>query len=60
MLVSEMILQLQEVLKTYGDLPVYVFDEGDCTSDVWLVPDPPSEMEIQEGIHGSLDIRFEI
>lgn len=59
MLASELIKELTEAVDKYGDMPILVFDEGSAFKDVYVVIDPPSWWERQEGIEGSIDIRFD-
>lgn len=59
MLASELIKELTEAVEKHGDMPILVWDEGNAFDDVWVVVDPADEWEREEGIEGSIDIRFE-
>lgn len=58
MLASELIKQIQNEIDKHGDMPILIrhcsegYDWNDCT----VHADPPSEMEKQMGINGTIDI----
>lgn len=59
MLASELIRELTIAVKENGDMPILVWDDGNAFNDIYLVIDPASESEREEGIEGSIDIRFD-
>lgn len=55
---SELIKELQAAIDTVGDLDILVRtpDDGWDCSDITVCPDPPSPMEIEQGVEGTIDI----
>lgn len=58
MLASELIRAIQKEIDAFGDLPILIrdcangYDFDGCT----VVADPPSKLEREEGIVGTIDI----
>ena len=57
---SELISELQKAVAEYGDLDILIRDcsDGYDWSGLCVCPDPPSPMEIAEGIAGTIDINI--
>ncbi|RKI66949.1 hypothetical protein D7V91_11415 [bacterium 1xD42-67] len=55
---SELIAELQKAVAEYGDLEILVREcpDGCDWNRLCVVPDPPSAMEVAEGISGTIDI----
>lgn len=55
---SELIVELQKAVAEHGDLDILVRspEDGYDWSDITVWPDPPSPMEREEGIKGTIDI----
>lgn len=55
---SELIGELQKAIKKHGDLDILVRDiEDGCDwSEITVWPDPPTPMEADEGVKGTIDI----
>lgn len=58
MLASELVRAIQKEIDAHGDLPILIrdcangYDYEGCT----VVADPPTELEREEGIVGTMDI----
>lgn len=55
---SELIAELQAAVEKYGDLDILVRspEDGCDWSDITVWTDPPSPMEKEDGIAGTIDI----
>ncbi len=55
---TELIAALQNAVDRYGDMDIMVRypEDGSCWNDITIFPDPPSPMEKELGIRGSIDI----
>lgn len=55
---SELIAELQKAVSEHGDMDILVRDcaIGFDWSGISVCPDPPSPMEVDEGIAGTIDI----
>lgn len=55
---SELIKELQRAISEHGDMDILVRDcsDGFDWSGISVCPDPPSPMEVVEGITGTIDI----
>lgn len=55
---SELIAELRAAVEKHGDLDILIRspEDGYDWSDITVWPDPPSEMERERGIHGTIDI----
>ena len=55
---SELINELNTAVEKYGDLDVLVRypEDGSCWEDFEVVPDPPTPMEAERGIEGTIDV----
>jgi hypothetical protein len=60
MLASEFIKQLQNEINKYGDMPILLrnIEDDEQFENVTVCADPPSEIEIDEGITGTIDINY--
>lgn len=60
MLASELIKQIQDEINKYGDMPILIRDcsEGYDYNGFTVKADPPSELEKQEEIIGTIDINI--
>ncbi len=57
---SELIAELQNAVKEHGDLDILVRDvEGGYDwSGLTICPDPPTPMEADDGVAGTIDINL--
>ena len=57
---SELIAELQKAVEDHGDMDILVREcpEGYDWNGVSVCPDPPSPMEEEEGISGTIDINI--